>query len=83
MLVVLCVSIFLTQNFFIEGEIRGFWFFEEEDCTRLYKLLVKLASGSSPSTSANINNPKRAVSVNSQNGYSAHSNTAAGRGEAN
>ncbi|OZC09118.1 Dcp1-like decapping family protein [Onchocerca flexuosa] len=62
-----------------EGEIRGFWFFEEEDCTRLYKLLVKLASGSSPSTSTNINNSKRAVSVNSQNGYSAHSNTAAGR----
>ncbi|MCP9265602.1 Dcp1-like decapping family protein [Dirofilaria immitis] len=40
-----------------EGEIRGFWFFEEEDCTRLYKLLVKLASGSSPSSSA-VNNPK-------------------------
>ncbi|KAM3725427.1 mRNA-decapping enzyme [Dirofilaria immitis] len=61
-----------------EGEIRGFWFFEEEDCTRLYKLLVKLASGSSPSSSA-VNNPKRALSSSSQNECNAHSSTAAGR----
>ncbi|VIO87559.1 Dcp1-like decapping family protein [Brugia malayi] len=62
-----------------EGDIRGFWFYDEDDCTRLYKLLVKLVSESNPSTSATVNDSKRAVSANSQNGFGAHSNTATGR----
>uniref|UniRef100_A0A0R3S4Y1 mRNA-decapping enzyme-like protein n=1 Tax=Elaeophora elaphi TaxID=1147741 RepID=A0A0R3S4Y1_9BILA len=66
-----------------EGEIKGFWFFEEEDCIRIYKLLVVLVSAASPSTSATISCPKRSVSSNSQNGYSVHSNAAAGRGKVN
>ncbi|KAL3982879.1 Dcp1-like decapping family protein [Acanthocheilonema viteae] len=62
-----------------EGEIRGFWFFKEVDCTRLYKLLVKLVSDSSPSTSVTVNHSKRPVSSKSQNGYGEHSGGTAGR----
>ncbi|EFO21105.2 hypothetical protein LOAG_07386 [Loa loa] len=62
-----------------EGDIRGFWFFEEEDCIRLYKLLVKLVSESNSSTSTIMNDSKRAMSTNSQNGYGAHAGSAAGR----
>uniref|UniRef100_A0A915PSV3 mRNA-decapping enzyme C-terminal domain-containing protein n=1 Tax=Setaria digitata TaxID=48799 RepID=A0A915PSV3_9BILA len=61
-----------------EGDIRGFWFFEEEDCSRLYKLLVKLASGSDPSTST-LADSERIASAGFENGYIMHSSTAAGR----
>lgn len=62
----------------IESEIRGFWFFEEKDCTRLYNLLVKLVSDLDPSTSAIVSFSNRQMSNKSLNGCNAQSDAAVG-----
>ncbi|VDK85327.1 unnamed protein product, partial [Litomosoides sigmodontis] len=67
-----CLRFFLEAPYLFvntqEGEIRGFWFFEEKDCTRLYNLLVKLVSDSDPSISAIVSCPNRQLSNKSLNG---------------
>ncbi|VDN03029.1 unnamed protein product [Thelazia callipaeda] len=54
-----------------ENDIRGFWFFDEVDCVRFYKVLIKLTSMSSPLKFATDSN--KTAAGPEQNGCSSRS----------